>query len=624
MDTSLEDIKNKANAAYSKKNWQEAVALFGQAVDLEQAGPAKATLLAKRSAAYVRLENFESAHTDAALAASADPTSPLAQARIAEACIKLKDYEGAEQAYDRAIQLSPEGAARKRYKDAQKSAQRASRHEAAQTRQAPPPAPTPAPPRSIPSHTSSARNPRTAPPSAYSSTPRYQSARLQIYRPGTSWWDRVAAAVEKEGFKPESGGGVEVALAAWEVCEEGFARLHESVSQVQVAGMLQVTTSDNSPLVAFAECILTMDDAFHLTASPFGDMPPLTKISTLIEQQSRQGHLLKYIERKQGYSARQSIDDLTARLKTESRSDIRTLTASLILGRIFGSFVLFEMGSYSEAIEGWRNVLDLLEAGNAVWAHEALEERGKVFSPTILRGVRVALMNTIMVGHGKATTDSERCKFKLDEMEDLANDVLDEFLPDSLLAGKPPVYRTAWEASFLAYCLGYAYRAEAPLRDMRMGVPAIADLDAAREVSDWYDAATSAMPFDWWEKRTILWAGLRMRLYAGGWSVQELLDRVEEAKRVDEFASRFFGPGPSPNHARDLVLYCVEACDDSLRMAAQPTYSGPKLTRQSTIKPVPRLWCSPGFDRNTVLTKEFWERPEMQGDIGCFDEYRMH
>lgn len=59
-------------------------------------------------------------------------------------------------------------------------------------------------------------------------------------------------------------------------------------------------------------------------------------------------------------------------------------------------------------------------------------------------------------------------------------------------------------------------------------------------------------------------------------------------------------------------------------MAAQPTYSGPKLTRQSTIKPVPRLWCSPGFDRNTVLTKEFWERPEMQGDIGCFDEYRMH
>lgn len=60
MDSSLEDIKNKANAAYSKKNWQEAVALFGQAVDLEQAGPAKATLLAKRSAAYVRLENFES------------------------------------------------------------------------------------------------------------------------------------------------------------------------------------------------------------------------------------------------------------------------------------------------------------------------------------------------------------------------------------------------------------------------------------------------------------------------------------------------------------------------------------------------------------------------------------
>ncbi|BGO89146.1 hypothetical protein NBRC10512v2_001093 [Rhodotorula toruloides] len=119
-DSLLDDIRNKANAAYSKKNWQDAVALFGQAVDLEQDGAARATLLAKRSAAYIRLENFESAHTDAALAAAADPTSSLAQARIAEACVKLKDYEGAEQAYDRAIRLSPEGAARKRYEDAQK------------------------------------------------------------------------------------------------------------------------------------------------------------------------------------------------------------------------------------------------------------------------------------------------------------------------------------------------------------------------------------------------------------------------------------------------------------------------------------------------------------------------
>ncbi|BGP29631.1 hypothetical protein JCM10296v2_001370 [Rhodotorula toruloides] len=352
-----------------------------------------------------------------------------------------------------------------------------------------------------------------------------------------------------------------------------------------------------------------MDDAFHLTASPPGDMPPLTKISMLIEQQSRQGNLLRYIEAKQGYSAWQSIDDLNARLKTESRSDVRTLTASLILGRIFSSFVLFEMGGYGKAVESWQNVLDLLEAGNPVWAHEAFGERGNIFSPTILRGVRVALMNTIMVGHGKATTDSERRKFKLDEVEELANDVLD-LIPRC--------------RAYAALAYSYAYRAEAPSRDMRMGVPAIADLNAARQASDWYDAATSAMPFDWWEKRTILWAGLMMRLYAGGWSVQELLDRVEEAKRVDEFASRFFGSGPSPNHARDLVLYCVEACDESLRMAARPTYSGPKLTRQSTIKPVPRLWSPLGFDRNRVFTKGFWESPEMQGDIGCYDEYQMH
>lgn len=60
MATTTEDLKSKANAAYSKKDWREAVRLFADVVEQEQDGPAKATLLAKRSAAYVKLEDYSS------------------------------------------------------------------------------------------------------------------------------------------------------------------------------------------------------------------------------------------------------------------------------------------------------------------------------------------------------------------------------------------------------------------------------------------------------------------------------------------------------------------------------------------------------------------------------------
>lgn len=53
-----EELKAKANAAYSKKEWREAVKLFADAAEQEQDGPAKATLLAKRSAAQVKLEDY--------------------------------------------------------------------------------------------------------------------------------------------------------------------------------------------------------------------------------------------------------------------------------------------------------------------------------------------------------------------------------------------------------------------------------------------------------------------------------------------------------------------------------------------------------------------------------------
>lgn len=107
-------------------------------------------------------------------------------------------------------------------------------------------------------------------------------------------------------------------------------------------------------------------------------------------------------------------------------------------------------------------------------------------------------------------------------------------LPDSYFAAQPAIFRTGFQVSstvsltrvsftdtfvqqllprWEAYaCLAYssAFCAEEPLRNQQMAVPVIVNLEMARQASDWYDAAASSMPFDWHQKRDILWAGLRL------------------------------------------------------------------------------------------------------------------
>ncbi|BGO89141.1 hypothetical protein NBRC10512v2_001088 [Rhodotorula toruloides] len=612
MLTTTDDLKAKANAAYSKKDWREAVRLFAEVVEHEQDGPAKATVLAKRSAAYVKLEDYSSALADAELAVEADPSAALAQVRIAEAALKLKEFEKAEKAYVHAGELATDTSSRKRYKEAVKSVQRAARHEATtQEKSAPPPS-------SAASGSSTARkaNRRSAPrargtrPSISASLPSRTDHDFTVT--SETWRDRLIHSMTNDGFQYQPEGGIGVALAAWNQCELGLQHLHRTVYMVPAG--LHVDLFNPDCLTMFCDCILSTELGFHLSPSPNpGDLPTLTKLRKLIEAEADKGDFCKYLTDSK-WTPQQIVQDLNKRIPGEGRQLIRRFTASLINGRIIGGFFCHYAKKPKQAVVSYRLALDVLEEGNRQWAHESQGTRGNVFSPTVVRGVKVVLMKALMRGHQQAKTDEERRDFPLDEIEELADSLLEDELPESYYTRQAAIFRTGfqllprWEAyAGLAYAS--AYRAEEPFRNQQPGVPVIVNLELARQANDWYDAAASAMPFDWHQKRDILWAGLRLRLLTGGSTIKEVRERAAEAKRVDDFATRFFGPLPAKHEPRDFVDLQAQACEQWLRTAS------PHHSPNSILKPIPRIHCPPGFDSSTVLTKEFWEAPHMEGEI---------
>ncbi|BGP29624.1 hypothetical protein JCM10296v2_001363 [Rhodotorula toruloides] len=615
-------LKAKANAAYSKKDWREAVRLFAEVVEQEQDGPAKATVLAKRSAAYVKLEDYSSALVDTERAVEADPTAGLAQVRIAEAALKLKDFEKAEKAYVRAGELATDISSRKRYKEALKSVQRAARHEATTKEKSAPP------PSYAATASSSTRNangrlpPRTrgTRPSISASLPTGTDHDFTVT--SETWRDRLIRNMTNEGFQYQPEGGIGVALAAWNQCDVGLQHLHRTVYMVPAG--LHVDLFNPDCLTMFCDCILSTELGFHLTPSPnSGDLPTLTKLSKLIEAEADKGDFRKYLTNSK-WTPQRIVQDLNKRIPVEDRQLIRRFTASLINGRITGGFFCHYAKKHKQAVVSYRLALDVLQEGNRQWAHESQGTRGNVFSDC----------QALMRGYKQAKTDEERRDFPLDEIEELADSLLEIAyvdspgstgeLPESYYTRQAAIFRTGfqllprWEAyAGLAYAS--AYRAEEPFRNQQPGVPVIVNLELARQANDWYDAAASAMPFDWHQKRDILWAGLRLRLLTGGSTIKEVRERAAEAKRVDDFATRFCAHPPPLSTSSPSVLFQrstsrgdfvdlqAQACEQWLRTV------GPHHSPNSTLKPIPRIHCPPGFDSSTVLTKEFWEAPHMEG-----------
>jgi tetratricopeptide (TPR) repeat protein len=102
-----EDFKNKGNAALQKKQYQEAVDLYTEAIKIDLGN---AIYRCNRSAASFSSDKFEDAEEDAYVATLLDPKYAKAWSRLGAARLKLGNIKRAKEAYQRALAVAGKNA----------------------------------------------------------------------------------------------------------------------------------------------------------------------------------------------------------------------------------------------------------------------------------------------------------------------------------------------------------------------------------------------------------------------------------------------------------------------------------------------------------------------------------
>ncbi|XP_039116174.1 protein SGT1 homolog [Dioscorea cayenensis subsp. rotundata] len=98
------DLEKRAKAAFVDDDFELAVGLYGQAIELD---PNNADLFADRAQAYIKLGSFTEAVADASRAIELDPSMSKAYLRKGTACIKLEEYHTAKAALEAGLDLAP-------------------------------------------------------------------------------------------------------------------------------------------------------------------------------------------------------------------------------------------------------------------------------------------------------------------------------------------------------------------------------------------------------------------------------------------------------------------------------------------------------------------------------------
>ena len=100
-------LKFEGNKAMARKQYDEAISLYSQALRLSPAGPSSHIYYTNRSAAYCHLGRYEDSESDAERALALEPESTKAYSRLGLSRYFLRDYEGAVDAYESAVYYEP-------------------------------------------------------------------------------------------------------------------------------------------------------------------------------------------------------------------------------------------------------------------------------------------------------------------------------------------------------------------------------------------------------------------------------------------------------------------------------------------------------------------------------------
>ncbi|GAA5867480.1 hypothetical protein JCM3774_002917 [Rhodotorula dairenensis] len=493
--------KHFAAKEYPKAVKKYTAALASKGLSEEDA----AVILANRSASYTILNKYDLAVADAQHAAERCPRWAKAQVRLVEALLRKHAFQQAEAAWKLAIEYSENEADRARYTTLMEQASQA------------------------------------AAKSQEKNKPR-QGIYAKLDSPDNTWFAKLHHVLGEGGPRPPilppmPMEGLDLSCYVWRSCEASWKAIDEGV-ELTPGGQAKIPLFDPHTLTGLVDAILTDHVGFHVTWTPKDGISLRIKLTHILNEEEKHGDFAKYFDGT--WNRARIIDDLDKQIAAKGRRFVRRLASGLINGRIIRAFLALTEAQWGVAAETARLAVEIHDAGNSKWAHEALDVRGNVFSPTLVRGTRLQFLRTLVSGRMAAKTPAAKRAFPASDIEDAVRAVLDSQIPESFWPAENVGQRLRlpfdrlprWE-SIAAFGFAHNFRAMEPLKHVVPGAVVFANLEQAREAAKFYDKAATLMPDDFHKKGMTMWSALHAHLRAGDLCTGSVLDRFAAAERVD-------------------------------------------------------------------------------------------
>lgn len=108
LEAEAEAKKAEGNAAVASKDFDRAIALYNEALDLSPAGPNSHVYYSNRAAAHCHKHNYKEAINDCEASISIEPTYVKALSRLGLANFYEGNYEEAADAYEKVVDIEPD------------------------------------------------------------------------------------------------------------------------------------------------------------------------------------------------------------------------------------------------------------------------------------------------------------------------------------------------------------------------------------------------------------------------------------------------------------------------------------------------------------------------------------
>ncbi|KAI5477305.1 NAD(P)-binding protein [Pseudohyphozyma bogoriensis] len=571
---------NEVGKEKQNKSWTEALALYTKSLELDSESESAAAVYSNRSASKTSIFQYDEALIDAGRAIRLRPTWSKGYARKAEAYGHLHAFHSGIAAYEQAISRAEDDATKARYEAALKRLTKRSEHD----------------PRHVGYHTVSQ---------------------------GEDIWPNKLAAEKAAGLVIAPGSYLELLEHAYSNSQEG---LHEVDENVEIMpGNAGIKSFLSHAYANIVEAILSERRGLVLFPGKDPKLPLLEKMKLqfIFELECHQSK--KWADGT--IPAEEFIDEIDRRrlAKGWGRGEpgsARKMVGDLVRGLIIMAFLEQTTGNFGGAVIKFRYCLGICEAGEARWPNVGYDDKGSIFRLSFRRAVKALLLSALETGHAHATTESARRAFKVEDIEKLSQELIDECHSNMaypmIAIGQHSVMHTGYQITPLHQALlarAYAYKVrstekenlEKGLEGARAFLP---NVKMSRKAADCFDEAVKIMPNDDPDYGQVQYHALMYRLRCGGLSIRQIFKRAAKAEEALTIGEHIFGPNKGDFEARTFSRLQCDGLRDFLDNL------GDALPLSTIIKPIPTIYLKNRQDKGGI-TDEFWL--QFKGDMGLVD-----